>query len=390
MGFTKWKDWIGEAINVFKETPASDIAEGLIRHEWQGDKYDVRQAGTTLKAHIMNSLQMGLDFLVDSNHTIVNSEDHYNVTIDGLKTTTSNPDGYELAENLHFSIKTTEGNSKGISKLIINGDTYELKKIENGTPVELSEGDLEEDKVYQVYYDGTSFVVNFSTLKATEKKAGTVTLKQLDALGVTPREELPEPAGAVYTYAEMLEIPDGQYNINSKIVLGYLGVGTSLLNTGILIKKTYTVDNVKRVYLNYINSAFDTGILGMSMFFIDMSSENNKNLHTSIINSGIWQIEQNWGKFNLSAPGFFKMGNGLTFQWFFAKTLASNGDAGTLINYPIAFDNTVLTLQGTDGGSGAHTIGVNIVDRFQCRVWGRFPSTGALINSTIRVFAIGY
>ena len=123
MGFTKWKDWIGEAINVFKETPASDIAEGLIRTEWQGDKYDVRQVGTTLKAHIMNSLQMGLDFLVDSNHTVVNSEDHYNVTIDGLKTTTSNPDGYELAENLHFSIKTTEGNLKGISKLIINGDT---------------------------------------------------------------------------------------------------------------------------------------------------------------------------------------------------------------------------------------------------------------------------
>ena len=228
------------------------------------------------------------------------------------------------------------------------------------------------------------------TQMATETELGLVTLKQLDELGAIPRGELPKPSGSVYTYNEMLAIPDGQYNINTQTVFSYLGLGSSFMNTGVLFKKTYTVNGIKRVNLNYINSAMDTGITGMSMFFIDVSSENAKNLHTSTTNSGLWQIEQNWGKFNLSAPGFFKMGNGLTFQWFFAHTLESNGDAGTLINYPIAFDNTVLTLQGTDGGSGAHTIGVNIVDRFQCRVWGRFPSTGALINSTIRVFAIGY
>ena len=228
------------------------------------------------------------------------------------------------------------------------------------------------------------------TQMATENELGLVTLKQLDELGTIPRGELPKPVGAVYTYGEMLIIPDGQYNINTQTVFSYLGLGSSFMNTGVLFKKTYTVNGIKRVNLNYINSAMDTGITGMSMFFIDVSSENAKNLHTSTTNSGLWQIEQSWGKFNLSAPGYFKMGNGLTFQWFFAQTLASNGDAGTLISYPIAFDNTVLTLQGTDGGSGAHTIGANIVDRFQCRVWGRFPSTGALINSTIRVFAIGY
>ena len=228
------------------------------------------------------------------------------------------------------------------------------------------------------------------TQMATENELGLVTLKQLDELGTIPRGELPKPVGAVYTYGEMLIIPDGQYNINTQTVFSYLGLGSSFMNTGVLFKKTYTVNGIKRVNLNYINSAMDTGITGMSMFFIDVSSENAKNLHTSTTNSGLWQIEQSWGKFNLSEPGYFKMGNGLTFQWFFAQTLASNGDAGTLISYPIAFDNTVLTLQGTDGGSGAHTIGANIVDRFRCRVWGRFPSTGALVNSTIRVFAIGY
>ena len=225
---------------------------------------------------------------------------------------------------------------------------------------------------------------------ATENQYGIVTLSQIYKAGMAPRGELPKPSGNIYTYGEILKIVDGQYNISSQTIFGYLGIGLSLMNTGVLFKKTYTVDGIKRVNLNYINIAMDTGLTGMSMFFIDMSPENKKNLHTSVINSGIWQIEQNWGKFNLSAPGFFKMGNGLTFQWFFAQTLASNGENGTLVNYPIAFDTAVLTLQGTDGGSGAHTIGVNIVDRFQCRVWGRFPSTGALINSTIRVFAVGY
>ena len=162
------------------------------------------------------------------------------------------------------------------------------------------------------------------------------------------------------------------------------------MNTGVLFKKTYTVNGTKRVNLNYINSAMDTGITGMSMFFLDISSENTKNLHTSTTNSGLWQIEQNWGKFNLSAPGYFRMGNGLTIQWFFAQTLASNGDAGTLVSFPIAFESSVFGLYATDSGSGAHTTGANAENRFQCRVWGRYPVTGVLINSTLRVLAIGY
>ena len=102
MGYKKWEDWQGTALDVWEETPASDIGAGLIRHVWQGEKYGVLQKGTTLKADMMNNLQMGLDFLADSNHTVINSEDHYIITIDGLKTATSNPDGYEL--DLHSKI----------------------------------------------------------------------------------------------------------------------------------------------------------------------------------------------------------------------------------------------------------------------------------------------
>lgn len=177
--FKNWQDWQGGALDVWKETPASDIGEGLIRHEWQGEKYSLLQRGTTLKADIMNNLQMGLDFLVDSNHTVVNSEDHYVITIDGLKTTNSNPDGYELTENLHFSVKIAEDNGNGISKLIINGDSYDLQKKETGALVELDALDLKADKVCKVYYDGTRFIIDASSLPATDTTAGIISLDEI-------------------------------------------------------------------------------------------------------------------------------------------------------------------------------------------------------------------
>ena len=120
-----------------------------------------------------------------------------------------------------------------------------------------------------------------NTQEATEEKSGVITLKQLNEVGIKPQGELPKPSGNIYTYGEMLAIPDGQYNINTQIVFSYLGLGSTFMNTGVLFKKTYTVNGTKRVNLNYVNSAMDTGITGMSMFFIDISSENNKNLHTS-------------------------------------------------------------------------------------------------------------
>ncbi|ACZ07748.1 Uncharacterised protein [Sebaldella termitidis] len=282
MGFLKWKDWAGGALNVFKETPASDIGEGLIRHEWQGDKYNVQQIGTTLKAEIMNNLQMGLNFLVDSNHTVVNSEDHYTVAIDGLKTTTSNSDGYELTENLHFSIKTTEENINGVSKLIINGDSYDLQKKEEGTVVELNQLDLKADKVYSVYFDGAGFIIDSSSLQATEKTAGIITLEQ----------------------------------IKSEI-------------------------------------------------------ENSFELKASI-------------------PGYEKRPNGIMEQWFLAQALSSNGEAGTIVNFPYPYENSVLDIRGGDGGSGAHSVGIRILSKTQCIVWGKLPGTTGYIDTTVRIFVKGY
>ena len=239
MGFLKWKDWVGGALNVFKETPASDIGEGLIRHEWQGDKYNVQQIGTTLKAEIMNNLQMGLNFLVDSNHTVVNSEDHYTVAIDGLKTTTSNSDGYELTENLHFSIKTTEENTNGISKLIINGDSYDLQKKEEGTVVELNQLDLKANKVYSVYFDGARFIIDNSSLQASEKTAG-ITQYGTEEMTALEGHRLAQILGVEYGGEIQIETTkeEGKAYYDQTTKYLYLCTETNTLNYADLTKYT--------------------------------------------------------------------------------------------------------------------------------------------------------
>ena len=72
-----------------------------------------------------------------------------------------------------------------------------------------------------------------NTQAATETNLGLITLSQLNKVGLAPQGELPKPSGLVYTYAEMLEIPDGQYNINTQTVFSYLGLGSTFMNTGI-------------------------------------------------------------------------------------------------------------------------------------------------------------
>ncbi len=155
-----------------------------------------------------------------------------------------------------------------------------------------------------------------------------------------------------------------------------------------MFKKTYTVDNVKRVNLNYINSAFDTGILGMSMFFIENSTENSKQLHTSTINSGLWLFEQNWGKFNLATSGYLKMGNGFTIQWGLTASSVNNSDYRY---FPITFENTCsvgLASYSSFDSSGQGT-SFHKIDKTKFLLGCRLAS-GEIVSGQVAWVAIGY
>ena len=313
--YKKWQDWQGGALDVWKETPASDIGEGLIRHEWQGEKYGLSQKGTTLKADVMNSLQMGLNFLIDSNHTVINSEDHYIITIDGLKTSTSNPDGYELTENLRFSIKTTEENKNGVSKLIINGDSYDLQKKEESTVVELNQLDLKADKVYSVYFDGARFIIDSSSLQATEKTAG-ITQYGTEEMTALEGHRLSQILGVEYGGEIQIETTkeEGKAYYDQTTKYLYLCTETNTLNYADLTKytafsnlnllnetntiKTTVVGSISlagatEIYLEKKGSiailsidsgtAFDGRITGQVLFTLPIGWRPKHNIHCSLV-----------------------------------------------------------------------------------------------------------
>ncbi len=89
---------------------------------------------------------------------------------------------YELTENLHFSFKTTETNFKGVSKLVINDDVYDLKKNVSGSAEELSINDLQENKIYKVYFDGTRFIVDSLVLPAKKTEPGIISEDRIQEL----------------------------------------------------------------------------------------------------------------------------------------------------------------------------------------------------------------
>ena len=315
MGYKKWEDWQGTALDVWEETPASDIGAGLIRHVWQGEKYGVLQKGTTLKADMMNNLQMGLDFLVDSNHTVINSEDHYIITIDGLKTATSNPDGYELVGNLHFSIKITEENANGISKLIINGDSYDLQKKENDVVVELNNVDLKAGKIYSVYYDGARFLIKNSVLPSTETEAG-ITKYGTEEMTALEGQRLSQILGAEYggevQTIETKEMGKAYYDQTTKFL--YLCTETNTLNYADLTKYAAfsnlnllnEINTIKTTVVGSINlagtteiylerkgdiatlnidsgTAFDGRIAGQVLFTLPAGWRPKHNIHCSLV-----------------------------------------------------------------------------------------------------------
>ena len=137
--------------------------------------------------------------------------------------------------------------------LKINDIEYPVIKNSQNGLVTIQSGDLTADNTYNMYFNGSQFVIENGSLSATLESAGNVTLNQINAVGMAPQGELPKPSGNIYTYEEMLIIPDGQYNINTQTVFSYLGLGSSFMNTGVLFKKTYTVNGTKRVNLEYIN-----------------------------------------------------------------------------------------------------------------------------------------
>jgi hypothetical protein len=93
---------------------------------------------------------------------------------------------------------------------------------------------------------------------------------------------------------------------------------------------------------------------------------------------------------NLATNGYYKLPNGLVFQWGTASYRSSNGLNGEVLNYPVNFPNGLLGIGAVDGGSNTNTIGFQEINKAQFKCWGRDIVTNNFSNTVFRWIAIGY
>ena len=93
---------------------------------------------------------------------------------------------------------------------------------------------------------------------------------------------------------------------------------------------------------------------------------------------------------NLATNGYYKLPNGLIFQWGTAYYHSSKGLNGEVLNYPVNFPNALLGIGAVDGGSDTNTIGFQTVNNAQFKCWGRDIVGNNFSDTIFRWIAIGY
>ena len=92
---------------------------------------------------------------------------------------------------------------------------------------------------------------------------------------------------------------------------------------------------------------------------------------------------------NLNDTGYQKLPSGVIVQWGVVSYSASDGENGTICNFPIAFPNKCFQIVGTDVYNGVHTVAAMPINNSQFKVWGK-DSNGNWSDTGIRFIAIGY
>ena len=93
---------------------------------------------------------------------------------------------------------------------------------------------------------------------------------------------------------------------------------------------------------------------------------------------------------NTATNGYQKLPGGLILQWGGATFRETTGVTGEVITLPISFPNAFLRITGTDGGFGANSIGITIINKSQFSCWGRSVSSGVFSDTGFHWIAIGY
>lgn len=134
---------------------------------------NVSVEGTRLDEDLLNGMQEGLIFTVDSNLTAKAGYDSYELGLVGMYGT-DNLNGFPLFDGFSIRVKIPATNTQDVVKVKISGTEYDLvKSFGNSTNI-ISAAELKQGNVYDLIYDGTRFNIYQNNILPYGTKPATV------------------------------------------------------------------------------------------------------------------------------------------------------------------------------------------------------------------------
>lgn len=201
----KVQDWKGENLRTYKISSASDIEADASKIDWLGEKY-AEQIGTTLDETIMNNIQKNGCFIVNSERSIVNDTEFYNITeFDGILE-------FGIFENLNIKFKVDVSNTKDRPFIKLNGNLYELVRRKGQTLIPLVKNELTANNTYNAFYKENKFIVEGASLLALEETAGLINIKTIKDLVKTEVPNATESIKGISSYSNIIDYIDSKFN----------------------------------------------------------------------------------------------------------------------------------------------------------------------------------
>lgn len=134
---------------------------------------NVSVEGTRLDEDLLNGMQEGLIFTVDSAMTAKAGYDSYELGLVGMYGA-DNLNGFPLFNGFSLRVKIPTSNTQDVVKVKISGTEYDLVKTFGTSTNTISAGELKQGNVYDLLYDGVRFNIYQNNILPYGVDTGTV------------------------------------------------------------------------------------------------------------------------------------------------------------------------------------------------------------------------
>jgi hypothetical protein len=148
MAYAK-QTWIDRVVQYARRYTKTDIDTDTV--ELVPEPGTITQAGTAITASRMNNIENEIEFLSNRHNTTTNTGNAYILAI------TNTNYNYQVGHTLTFIANAT--NTAGATLNVNNLGAKTIKKEIEGSLIDLFYGDIAINRMYEVFYDGTYFIL---------------------------------------------------------------------------------------------------------------------------------------------------------------------------------------------------------------------------------------